>query len=149
MGNSKYTTIFLFSNDILVWSTAGERSRKEVGKTGGGVWILTNKTDPIEQNLNDSQYLCRLVRVEILLDADADTSISAQTDDQIDNKIANTENLKIGFNSNFILEALNNIKNENITMFLNGPLSAAILSETSSDKKTDKLILLMPIRLNE
>ena len=33
--------------------------------------------------------------VELLLDADADTSISADTDDQIDIKIANTDHLKI------------------------------------------------------
>ena len=33
--------------------------------------------------------------VELLLDADADTSISADTDDQIDIKIANADHLKI------------------------------------------------------
>ena len=61
----------------------------------------------------------------------------------------NQENLKIGFNSNFILEAINNTKKENITMFLNTPLSAAIISEKDEKTKSDKLILLMPIRLND
>ena len=78
-----------------------------------------------------------------------DAEQAARGTEKIESQFNNTDELKIGFNSNFILEALNNIKNENITMFLDGPLSAAILSETSKDKKTDKLMLLMPIRLND
>ena len=78
-----------------------------------------------------------------------DSEQAARGTEKIESQFNNTDSLKIGFNSNFILEALNNIKNENITMFLNGPLNAAILSETSLDKKTDKLVLLMPIRLND
>ena len=57
------------------------------------------------------------------------------------------ENIKIGFNSHFILEAITNIKKEDVIFFLNNPLSAAIISE--KEKETDKLILLMPIRLND
>ena len=78
-----------------------------------------------------------------------DAEQAARGTEKIESQFNNTDSLKIGFNSNFILEALNNIKNENITMFLNGPLNAAILSEKTPDKKTDKLVLLMPIRLND
>ena len=59
------------------------------------------------------------------------------------------EQLKIGFNATFFLEALSNLKSENINIFLNGPLSAAILTEQEQKEKTDKLLLLMPIRLND
>ena len=78
-----------------------------------------------------------------------DAEQAARGTEKIESQFNNTDSLKIGFNSNFILEALNNIKNENITMFLSGPLNAAILSEKTPDKKTDKLVLLMPIRLND
>ena len=78
-----------------------------------------------------------------------DSEQAARGTEKIQSDFNNTDSLKIGFNANFILEALNNIKNEKVTMFLSGPLNAAILSETSADKKTDKLVLLMPIRLND
>ena len=78
-----------------------------------------------------------------------DPEQAAKGIEKIESQFNDKDELKIGFNSNFILEALGNIKRENITMFLSGPLSAAILSETSKDKKTDKLVLLMPIRLND
>ena len=78
-----------------------------------------------------------------------DSEQSAKGIEKIESQFNDTGERKIGFNSNFILEALGNINKENITMFLSGPLNAAILSETSQDKKTDKLVLLMPIRLND
>ena len=59
------------------------------------------------------------------------------------------EDLKIGFNASFILEAANTTTGEKIKLFLNNPLSAAIISEKNEKTKTDKLILLMPIRLND
>ena len=78
-----------------------------------------------------------------------DSAQSAKGAETISSQFNNMDNLKIGFNSMFILDALNSIKSEQITMFLNGSLNAAILSETSPDKKMDKLVLLMPIRLND
>ncbi len=78
-----------------------------------------------------------------------DSEQSAKGTETISSQFNNMDNLKIGFNSMFILDALNSIRSEQITMFLNGSLNAAILSETSSDKKMDKLVLLMPIRLND
>ena len=78
-----------------------------------------------------------------------DSEQSARGAETISSQFNNMDNLKIGFNSMFILDALNSIKSEQITMFLNGSLNAAILSETSPDKKMDKLVLLMPIRLND
>lgn len=59
------------------------------------------------------------------------------------------EGLKIGFNANFVLDAMAAIKDNKVSMFLNTALSAAIISEKNEKKKTDKLILLMPIRLND
>jgi len=78
-----------------------------------------------------------------------DSENAAQGKEVLSCDFNSTEDLKIGFNSTFLLEALGNVENENMGMFLSGPLNAAVIAEKSKDKKTDKLILLMPIRLND
>ena len=62
---------------------------------------------------------------------------------------SDSEEFKIGFNAHFLLESLHNIKKEEITIFLKGPLSAAVITEKNDKENTDKLLLLMPIRLND
>ena len=118
--------------------------------------LTTNKRDLINAIRRVSIFSNRSTK-QITLDiGNQKTTISTEDSEQaakgaeeIDSQFNNTDNLKIGFNSMFILDALSSIKNEQITMFLNGSLNAAILSETSQDKKMDKLVLLMPIRLND
>ena len=118
--------------------------------------FTTNKRDLINAIKRVSIFSNRATK-QITLDiGDQKTTISTEDSEQaakgaetISSQFNNTDNLRIGFNSMFILDALNSIKSETITMFLNGPLNAAILSETSPDKKMDKLVLLMPIRLND
>ena len=78
-----------------------------------------------------------------------DAENAATGKETIVSEFNDTEELKIGFNANFMLEALNNINQENINIFLNGPLSAAIIAEKEEKTKKDKLLLLMPIRLND
>ena len=118
--------------------------------------FTTNKRDLINAIKRVSIFSNRATK-QITLDiGNQKTTISTEDSEQaakgaetISSQFNNTDNLRIGFNSMFILDALNSIKSENITMFLNGSLNAAILSETSPDKKMDKLVLLMPIRLND
>ena len=57
--------------------------------------------------------------------------------------------MKIGFNASFVLDASNTAEGDKVNMFLNNSLSAAIISEKNEKTKTDKLTLLMPIRLND
>ena len=76
-----------------------------------------------------------------------DAENAAAAKETINCNFDSNEKLKIGFNSSFILEALGNTTNPKTTMFLKESLSAAILVE--KNEKTDKLILLMPIRLND
>ncbi len=78
-----------------------------------------------------------------------DSENAAQGKEVLNCNFNSTENLKIGFNSTFLLEALGNIEGDKVGMFLSGPLNAAVVAEKTKDKKTDKLILLMPIRLND
>ena len=118
--------------------------------------FTTNKRELINAIKRVSIFSNRSTKQITLEIGNQKTTISTEDSEQaakgaetITSQFNNTENLKIGFNSMFILDALNSIKNEKITMFLNGSLNAAILSETSPDKKMDKLVLLMPIRLND
>ena len=118
--------------------------------------FTTNKKDLINAIKRVSIFSNRSTK-QITLDiGNQKTTISTEDSEQsakgaetISSQFNNMDNLKIGFNSMFILDALNSIRSEQITMFLNGSLNAAILSETSPDKKMDKLVLLMPIRLND
>ena len=118
--------------------------------------LTTNKQNLINAIKRVSIFSNRATKQITLTVTNKQTTISTEDAEQaakgkeiIESQFNDTEELKIGFNSNFILEALGNINSENITMFLSGPLNAAILSETSKNKKTDKLVLLMPIRLND
>ena len=78
-----------------------------------------------------------------------DSEKAAEGKETIQCDFTSEEELKIGFNANFFLDALNNLKSENVNMFLSGPLGAAVLSEQEEKEKTEKLLLLMPIRLND
>ena len=78
-----------------------------------------------------------------------DAENSASGKEKIECLFNSDEDLKIGFNANFVLDALTAIESNKINMFLNSALSAAIISEKNKETKTDKLILLMPIRLND
>ena len=118
--------------------------------------LITNKQNLINAIKRVSIFSNRATKQIKLTISNKETTISTEDSEQaakgtekIESQFNNSEELKIGFNANFILEALGNINNEKITMFLSGPLNAAILSEKAKDKKTDKLVLLMPIRLND
>lgn len=78
-----------------------------------------------------------------------DSEKAAEGIEKIKCDFSTEEELKIGFNATFFQEALNNLNSSSVNMFLNGPLSAAILTEQEQKEKTDKLLLLMPIRLND
>ena len=78
-----------------------------------------------------------------------DAENAASGKETIDCVFNNDENLKIGFNASFVLDAMTATTGEKVNMFLNTSLSAAIISEKNEKNKTDRLILLMPIRLND
>ena len=78
-----------------------------------------------------------------------DAENAASGKETVQSSFSDESEFKIGFNANFIIEALNNITQNNVTIFLNTPLSAAILAEKEEANHKDKLLLLMPIRLND
>ena len=58
------------------------------------------------------------------------------------------EEFEVGFNANYILEALTHIKNENIVFRFSAPSKAVILVPAEQNKNEDVLMLVMPVRLS-
>ena len=78
-----------------------------------------------------------------------DSENAASGKERIECLFNSDEEIRIGFNASFILDAITTTTGDKVNMFLNNPLSAAIISEKNEKTKTDKLTLLMPIRLND
>ena len=60
-----------------------------------------------------------------------------------------SENLTIGYNAQFLTEAINNLEGEEIKLCFNEPTSATTIFSTTTNKEIETLMLVMPIRLNE
>lgn len=58
------------------------------------------------------------------------------------------EDLEIGFNARFLIEMLNNISGEEVTMELSTPNRAGLLIPQTNDENEDVLMLVMPVMLN-
>ncbi len=57
--------------------------------------------------------------------------------------------ISIGFKSTFLIEMLNNLNSEEITMELADPSRAGIVKPFNPDEKDNTLMLLMPMKLND
>ena len=58
------------------------------------------------------------------------------------------EDLEIGFNAKFLIEILNNLHSEKITLKLSEPNKAGLVVPSESDDNEDILMLVMPVILN-
>jgi DNA polymerase-3 subunit beta len=58
------------------------------------------------------------------------------------------EDMEIGFNAKFLIEMLNNISGEEITIEMSTPNRAGLLSPSIKDENEDILMLVMPVMLN-
>jgi len=58
------------------------------------------------------------------------------------------EDMEIGFNAKFLIEMLNNLSGEEITIEMSTPNRAGILFPSIKDKNEDILMLVMPVMLN-
>jgi DNA polymerase-3 subunit beta len=56
--------------------------------------------------------------------------------------------MEIGFNAKFLIEMLNNLSGEEITIEMSTPNRAGILFPSIKDKDEDILMLVMPVMLN-
>ncbi|MGV3585591.1 MAG: DNA polymerase III subunit beta, partial [Adhaeribacter sp.] len=58
------------------------------------------------------------------------------------------EDMEIGFNARFLIEMLNNIDSDEISLELSTPNRAGLLMPTSNDESESILMLVMPVMLN-
>lgn len=58
------------------------------------------------------------------------------------------EDIEIGFNAKFLIEMLNNMDAQEITLKLNAPNRAGIIFPVEKDENEDILLLVMPVMLN-
>lgn len=58
------------------------------------------------------------------------------------------EDMEIGFNAKFLIEMLNNLSGEEVTIEMSTPNRAGILFPTIKDENEDILMLVMPVMLN-
>ncbi len=58
------------------------------------------------------------------------------------------EDLEIGFNARFLIEMLNNLNGEEVTLELSTPNRAGLLIPQTNDENEDVLMLVMPVMLN-
>ena len=56
--------------------------------------------------------------------------------------------MEIGFNAKFLIEMLNNLSGEEITIEMSTPNRAGILFPSIKDENEDILMLVMPVMLN-
>ncbi len=76
----------------------------------------------------------------------AETSDLGQSTQEFEAKYKGDE-IKIGFNVSYLLEILNTINDEQITMEFLNPLAAGVIKPATKSEDTERLYLLMPIRL--
>lgn len=58
------------------------------------------------------------------------------------------EDIEIGFNAKFLIEMLNNLDADQLTLKLNAPNRAGIILPSDQDENEDILLLVMPVMLN-
>ena len=57
--------------------------------------------------------------------------------------------MQIGFNSRFLIEMLNNLDTEMVTLSMSHPNRAGIIRPDTDNKKEDITMLVMPVMLND
>jgi DNA polymerase-3 subunit beta len=60
----------------------------------------------------------------------------------------NGEDLQIAFNAKFLIEMLNAVESEEVTVELSTPTKAGILKPGETDENEELLMLVMPLMLN-
>jgi DNA polymerase-3 subunit beta len=58
------------------------------------------------------------------------------------------EDMEIGFNARFLIEMLNNLSGQEVTLEMSTPNRAGLLVPQTNDEKEDVLMLVMPVMLN-
>jgi DNA polymerase III subunit beta len=110
--------------------------------------LTTIRRVSIFANQSTHQIRFRISGQELVLSAE-DIDFSNEAKERL-NCSYNGEDIEIGFNSKFLLEMLNNIDTEEISLEMSAPNRAGILTPLNNENKDeDILMLVMPVMLNK
>ncbi|MEQ8583337.1 MAG: DNA polymerase III subunit beta [Marinoscillum sp.] len=100
----------------------------------------------IYANKTTHQVRLKITGSELLISAE-DLDFSNEASERLSCE-HDGEDIEIGFNAKFLIEMLNNMDAEEITLKLNAPNRAGIILPVEKDENEDILLLVMPVMLN-
>jgi DNA polymerase-3 subunit beta len=110
--------------------------------------LTTIRRVSIFANQSTHQIRFKVTGQELMLSAE-DIDFSNEAKERL-NCSYNGEDMDIGFNSKFLMEMLNNIETDEISLEMSAPNRAGILTPVNSENKgEDILMLVMPVMLNK
>ncbi|BDD08927.1 DNA polymerase III subunit beta [Fulvitalea axinellae] len=128
-----YENVIPLSNDNLV-----ELSRLDLLSTLKRIAIYANKTtNQVRLSITGSQI--QVSAEDLEFSNEATESLTCNHDGQ---------DIEIGFNAKLLIEMLNNLENETITVKLSQPNKAALIIPSEIEDNEDILTLIMPVMLN-
>jgi DNA polymerase-3 subunit beta len=113
---------------------------------GKDEFLSSLKRIAIYANKTTHQVRLKITGSELLISAE-DLDFSNEANERLSCEHEG-EDIEIGFNARFLIEMLSNLESKEITLRLNAPNRAGILSPSEKDDNEDILMLVMPVMLN-
>jgi len=108
--------------------------------------LSSMKRIAIYANKTTHQVRLKITGSELMISAE-DLDFSNEANERLSCE-HDGEDIEIGFNAKFLIEMLNNVDAEEITLKLNAPNRAGIILPSEQDENEDILLLVMPVMLN-
>jgi len=111
-----------------------------------GELLSSLKRIAIYANKTTHQVRLKITGSELMISAE-DLDFSNEANERLSCE-HDGEDIEIGFNAKFLIEMLNNLESNEITLQLSAPNRAGILVPSDKDDNEDILMLVMPVMLN-
>ncbi len=111
-----------------------------------GALLSSMKRIAIYANKTTHQVRLKITGSELMISAE-DLDFSNEANERLSCE-HDGEDIEIGFNAKFLIEMLNNVDADEITLKLNAPNRAGIMIPSEQDENEDILLLVMPVMLN-
>ncbi|MEO9476158.1 MAG: DNA polymerase III subunit beta [Cyclobacteriaceae bacterium] len=111
-----------------------------------GALLSSLKRIAIYANKTTHQVRLKIAGSELMISAE-DLDFSNEANERLSCE-HDGEDIEIGFNAKFLIEMLNNLDAEDLTLKLSAPNRAGIITPNDKDENEDILMLVMPVMLN-
>jgi DNA polymerase-3 subunit beta len=111
-----------------------------------GELLSSLKRIAIYANKTTHQVRLKITGSELMISAE-DLDFSNEANERLSCE-HDGEDIEIGFNAKFLIEMLNNLESNEVTLQLSAPNRAGILVPSDKDDNEDILMLVMPVMLN-